>query len=83
MFKALEDSSWGLNTFNTRETQIVVSLTTYGGRIHEVYKTIQSLFMQSVKADRIILWLAEDEFNPDNLPRILQQWKKRFARFFL
>lgn len=50
--------------------EIVVSLTSYPKRINTVYKTIETLLKQTVKPNKIILWLAIDEF-PDkekNLP---------------
>lgn len=43
---------------------VVVSLTSYPGRIHFVAQTLESLCAQSVPADRILLWLAEEQF-PD------------------
>jgi hypothetical protein len=59
------------------ENNIVVSLTTYSRRIHEVYLTIESLIHQTIKPSKIILWLAQDEFNEKNIPLILQKQKKR------
>ena len=50
------------------DVPIVVSLTSYGERIHDVYITIETLFCQSLKPDHIILWLAEDEFSQADLP---------------
>ena len=41
---------------------VIVSLTTFPGRIGIVHKTIQSLKNQSFKADKIILYLSEKEF---------------------
>lgn len=55
----------GLNTQHRKET-ITVSLTSYPERIDKAYTAIKSLMLQSVKADRIILWLAEEQFR--NLP---------------
>ena len=36
---------------------IIVSLTTYGKRIYEVAVTIESIMEQTMKANRIILWI--------------------------
>lgn len=41
---------------------IVVSLTSYPARINIVNKTIESLLDQSIKADKVILWLAPEQF---------------------
>lgn len=56
--------------------KIIASLTTYGTRIFTVHLTIKTILNQTKKADAIILWLAEDEFNLDNIPRTLQDMKK-------
>ncbi|MBQ7633210.1 MAG: glycosyltransferase [Alphaproteobacteria bacterium] len=42
--------------------EIIVSLTSYPARIKTVHQTIYSLLTQSVKADKVILWLAEEQF---------------------
>ncbi|MCY1151259.1 MAG: hypothetical protein OWP43_02415 [Sphaerochaetaceae bacterium] len=73
----LIDDSYGLNKDIYRNPKLIISLTTYGDRIYNVYKTIQSLFSQTVKPDKIVLWLAEDEFNDDSLPQILKQMESR------
>lgn len=53
------------------DKEVIVSLTTYGRRIYDVYLTIESIMQGSIKPNRIILWLAE-EFQCDVLPRTLQ-----------
>ncbi|MGL4722322.1 MAG: hypothetical protein ACRCV3_03365 [Desulfovibrionaceae bacterium] len=57
---------------NKRKRKITVSLTTYSFRIRDLYVVIESLFTQTVKADKIILWLAEEEFTYEGLPEILK-----------
>lgn len=42
--------------------QVIVSLTTYPGRIDRVHIAIESLIHQTRPADMIVLWLAEDQF---------------------
>ena len=42
--------------------ELIVSLTTYPERINIVSKTIKSLLNQTVQAQKIILWLAEEQF---------------------
>lgn len=56
---------------------VIVSLTSYGKRIHDVYLPIESLMHQTVKPNKIILWLAEDEFSLDNIPVTLKNLQKR------
>ena len=41
---------------------IVISLTSFPGRIGTVNQTIETLLAQSLKADRVILWLAPEQF---------------------
>ena len=56
--------------------KVIVSLTTYGKRLYEVYLTIESIMQQTVKPNRIILWLQDDLQNT-TLPIMLQ---KQMAR---
>ncbi|SDN95085.1 hypothetical protein SAMN04487957_102484 [Halomonas shengliensis] len=48
------------------DKEIVVSLTTYSKRIHDVYLVLESISQQTVLPNRVVLWLAEGEFG--NLP---------------
>lgn len=58
-----------------REEKIIISLTSYPARINVACFAIKSLMRQTVKPDKIVLWLAEEQFPdklmPDNL-KILQ-----------
>lgn len=47
---------------------IVCSLTTYPGRIHECFYAIKTMMLQSVTPNRIVLWLAESQFPNRELP---------------
>lgn len=51
-----------------RKRQIILSLTTIPSRIDTVWITIESLLRQKFPPDRIILWIAEDEFQGVQLP---------------
>ncbi len=61
-----------------REIPIIISLTSYPKRINEVMYSIYSLFNQNLKADCIILWLAEKEFpnHEADLPEELLKFKE-------
>lgn len=48
--------------YSLRDEKIIVSLTTYPERICDIDVVIFSLFNQSIKPDKIILWLAYEEF---------------------
>ena len=41
-------------------TEIIVSLTTHGRRLYDVYLGIESIMQGSVKPNRIVLWLSKD-----------------------
>lgn len=74
-------SSWnqggyGLNT-EKRDEEYIVSVTSFPARINDVWLTIETLFLQSFKADKIILWLSEDQFAGLELPEELLQQQKR------
>ncbi len=68
---------FGLND-EKRKVPLVVSLTSYPKRIEEVKFTIYSLLNQDVKPDKLILWLAAEEFpNKENdLPEELLKFKE-------
>lgn len=58
-------NSSGIN-IERREIKVIVSLTSYPGRINVVHKTIKTLLNQSYKPDKVILWLADTQF-PDRI----------------
>jgi hypothetical protein len=51
-----------LEQTNRRIDNLIVSLTSFPGRIDEIQYTIFSLLDQNVLPEKIILWLAENEF---------------------
>ena len=65
-------------TKKKRKQKVIVSLTSFPMRIETVYVTIETIFRQSVKADEVILWLAESQFDGfDSLPESLKKLCKR------
>ncbi len=62
---------------NDLPQQLVVSLTTFDKRIDDAHLTIESLFQQSLKADRIVLWLSREEFEPGDVPQALRNLERR------
>ena len=46
----------------TRDTKIIISLTSYPKRIHYLDVVLYSLLNQTIKPDKIILWLSYEEF---------------------
>jgi hypothetical protein len=62
---------------NNREHDIVVSLTSYDKRIFEVHLCIESLLQQSLRPDRIVLWLSTNNFPDQQLPELLRRQQRR------
>jgi len=54
------------------DIKIIASLTSYGKRVNTVHLAIETILNQTHKADKVILWLAEDEFNENNIPNSLK-----------
>lgn len=54
-----------------RSEKVIATLTSYPARISYVWIAIKSLMLQSYRPDRIILWLAEEQFPEKVLPREL------------
>ena len=75
--KTLNSHEPGVSEEKCCESELVVSLTTFGKRIYDVYLAIESIMQGSVKPNRIVLWLSEEEFKGKTLPRTLELQKKR------
>ena len=72
----LHDSESGITGDRYTDQNIIVSLTSYGRRIHDVALTIESLMQQTMKANRIVLWL-DNSFKEQHLPQALILQQKR------
>lgn len=59
-----------LNT-KPRQEAVIASLTSYPARIAFVHLAVKSLMVQTYKPDRIVLWLAEEQFPDKKLPKEL------------
>ncbi len=62
---------------NNKEDTIIVSLTSFDQRVDSLHICIESLFQQSVKADKIILWLSKKNFVERGLPENLLKLQSR------
>lgn len=75
--RQLQETIYGLNSILniagvnsvSRSPRILVSMTTYPARINTVAAAIESIMNQTVKADKIILWLAKENF-PDGISKL-------------
>ncbi len=72
----LHDTESGITNQRYANHDIIVSLTSFGKRVHDVAFTIESLMQQSMKPNRIILWL-DNSFKDTQLPQSLINQKKR------
>ena len=73
--KFVKFPSDGLNTSEKRAEKIIVSLTSYPARIDAVPYAILSMLRQTMKPDKIILWLGTGRFPDDKLPEIFDRVK--------
>lgn len=69
---------WGLNTTN-RTQQVIVSLTSFPQRMYDIHFCLYSLLNQTLKPDRLILWLAEEEFpnKEKDIPNTVLSFKEK------
>ena len=74
--KILNSDKSGITAKAYCDTEIIVSLTSYGKRVKDVCFTIESLMQQTRKANRIILWL-DKELEHSILPASLELQKSR------
>ena len=75
LYNLLKKSS-GVNT-HSKSPQLIVSLTTYPKRFNIVHLTIESLMNQTIKPDKIILWLAKEELSYGEIPKKILRLKSR------
>lgn len=73
----LHSTESGIAANGLPDTGIVISLTTHGTRIHTVCLAIESVFQQTYKPDRVVLYLGDEEFSHQPLPIALQRQMER------
>jgi hypothetical protein len=56
------------------ENNIVVSLTSHGSRLRNLYLVLDSISRQTLKPGRVVLWLSKDQFDDKNLPETLKPY---------
>lgn len=65
-------SEAGLNKQRSRDHKIIVSLTTIPPRIRKVQEVVIRMLKQTVRPDRIIIYLGDKQFEGKKLPLILR-----------
>ena len=58
---------------STLDSEIVVNITTWKKRDLYLYKMLENLKKQTLYPDRIVLWLAEEEYDKNNLPETIKK----------
>ena len=78
-FATLVNEQFPKVKLNLPVKNLIVSLTSYPARIGTVHQTIESILNQSMKADKVILWLAPEQFpnKEQDLPQELLELTKR------
>lgn len=72
----IDRMEWGLNRDYKRDNEIIVSLTSIPSRLKYIHLSIYTILKQTVKPDRIILYLDEEKCNKDDLPSKLLELEK-------
>lgn len=73
---ALSCDRQGITNEKYAQENIIVSLTTYGKRLNQVYLTIESLMQQTLKPNKIVLWL-DTKLSDSRLPFLLEKQTER------
>ena len=74
--RTAKQAGYGLNT-EPREDTYIVSVTSFPARIDDIWVTLETILRQSFKPDKIILWLAKEQFSNRRLPEILTNLMER------
>lgn len=68
----------GVNVVKPYGEEIIVTLTTHEKRILSVHRAIESIFQQSMKVNKIVLYVSNEEFQKtEQLPIVLQRQMDR------
>lgn len=76
-YKIFKSRKQGISLENKRKRKLIVSMTSIPIRIDKVWLTVESLLRQTYKPDKIVLWLAEEEFPRKEIPVRLAEQQKR------
>lgn len=71
---------YGLNIDEVREQKIIISMATYNKRYATIIPTLKSILHQSIKADKIIVWL-DNECPQNKITTEMEDMKKFGVEF--
>lgn len=74
----MQSSGVGIQPEKYPEGELIITLTSYGNKLQSLYLTIESLLHQTIKPNKILLWLDEKLYSNINMiPLALQRQKER------
>lgn len=78
-YHRFSNSAYKLNNKNAsvNGSGVIVSLTSFPKRINEISVVINTLFNQSIKPEKVILWLAEEQFPGRKVPYSLREFEAK------
>ena len=83
VIKCIDSLSGELLKKSCDESDIIVSLTSYGTRVTDTLPyTLYSLLQQSRMPNRIVVWLDEDHWDEEKLPSILRKLEDLGVEFY-
>lgn len=78
---ALYKRKFGINTDSRREENIIISLTSFPARMDKIHLCLKSLLIQTLKPDKIVVYLGKDEFTNIELPNKVCELMKYGVEF--
>ena len=63
------------------QPDVIVSLTSFPARMNQIWYTIKTLKLQSVKPEKIILWLSKDQF-PNTISDVSEELREEIDEQF-
>src|ERR1019366_6133497 len=77
-FLTRDNKRYCLENDSGKKERIIVSMTSFPTRIDKVWLVIETILRQTIKPDKIILWLSKDQFSSlDSLPQKLLKQTNR------
>lgn len=78
IYKSLHSDA-GLNTTDKRDKKIIVSVTTIPPRIKKIQQVMMRMLTQTVRPDRIVIYLGNSQFEGKKLPVFLKLQMELFG----
>jgi hypothetical protein len=78
LFKSIHSKA-SLHSEKDRSVKIIVSMTTIPPRIHKIHQVVWRLLEQTVKPDKIIIYIGKEKFQGITLPYMLRLQMKLFG----